>query len=259
MNSINSTVLERFREYVNFEYNYPFVGWDFAHIRDRFTSAMLPWSYSSKVLKIIREQQVSSMLDMGTGGGEFLRDNFQPFPKKTWVTEAYPPNIPVAKQNLEDLGVEVFAINEDSPLPFKNNEFELIINQHESYDPQEVYRILKPEGIFITKQVDGSNDTEICELLDFPNHESQWNLMIAQKGLEKAGFRILEAISHPMRSRFFDIGALVYYIKIAPWSFPEFNPEEYLEKLFEIHQKITKQGYLEITTPRFMIIAKKEV
>ncbi|MHA1674981.1 MAG: hypothetical protein ACTSYI_15300 [Promethearchaeota archaeon] len=45
-------------------------------------------------------------------------DNFQPFPPTTIATEVYTPNVPVAKQNLEHLGVYVREIIEGDPLPF---------------------------------------------------------------------------------------------------------------------------------------------
>ncbi|MHA1611868.1 MAG: hypothetical protein ACTSVZ_08695 [Promethearchaeota archaeon] len=90
--------LEVFKDYLGREYNYPFTGWDFAHIRDRFATSQLPWCYPTKVLQVIRTQKISWMLDMGTGGGEFLRDNFQPLPSNTYATEAYAPNVPIAKK-----------------------------------------------------------------------------------------------------------------------------------------------------------------
>ena len=61
---------EELMEFMIQEYEHPFTGWDFSHIRDRIVSSPLPWSYPSKVLPRIRK--VKSLLDMGTGGGEFL-------------------------------------------------------------------------------------------------------------------------------------------------------------------------------------------
>ena len=45
-------------------------GWDFSHIRGRVVEAPLPWDYKQKVLDFLKPQSV--ILDMGTGGGEFL-------------------------------------------------------------------------------------------------------------------------------------------------------------------------------------------
>lgn len=52
------------------EANSPFSGWDFSHITHRMVEVPLTWSYTSKIL--MRVRTVESLLDMGTGGGEFL-------------------------------------------------------------------------------------------------------------------------------------------------------------------------------------------
>lgn len=242
-------------EFMIQEYEHPFTGWDFSHIRDRIVSSPLPWSYSSKILPKIRK--VKSLLDMGTGGGEFLAANFQPFPEHTCVTEAYEPNIPLAKKRLEPLGVKVFQIYDESHLPFKDEEFELIINQHESYDPKEVFRILKKKGEFVNKQVGGENDKDLAELLGAPFVENDWDLDFASKELEEVGFMVLEKYEAFPIVRIFDVGAIVYYCKIIPWSIPDFSIEKYKDKLFELHDTITNKGFIEVRDARFMIIAKK--
>ncbi|MHA1692483.1 MAG: methyltransferase domain-containing protein [Candidatus Heimdallarchaeaceae archaeon] len=238
------------------EYDHPFSGWDFSHIRDRMVSSPLPWSYASKILpKLIK---VDSLLDMGTGGGEFLVNNFQPFPKYTCATEAFGPNVPIAKSKLEPLGVKVCKICGDGSLPFKDEEFELIINQHEYYDATEVFRILKKGGNFITKQVDGSNDKELADLLGATSAVDEWNVNLASKDLEDAGFKITEKLTGIQLARFFDIGAVVFFLKIVPWAIADFSIEKYKNKLFALHEKIVDEGFIEVENPRFMIIAKKE-
>jgi len=247
---------EELFEFLIQEYEHPFSGWDFSHIKDRMVSSPLPWSYASKILpKLIK---VDSLLDMGTGGGEFLANNFQPFPKYTCATESFGPNIPIAKSRLEPLGVKVFKICGDGSLPFKDEEFELIINQHEYYDATEVFRILKQGGEFITKQVDSSNDKELANLLDTTYTDDKWNMNLASKELESAGFTIYEKLEGVQLTRYFDIGAVVFYLKIVPWAIFDFSIEKYKDKLFAIHEKIVTEGYIEIKNPRFMIIAKKE-
>ncbi|MBY8984630.1 MAG: hypothetical protein KGD65_06175 [Candidatus Lokiarchaeota archaeon] len=71
------------------EAKHPFSGWDFSYINSRYMEFPLTWSYSSKVLPYIRTSE--SLLDMGTGGGEFLA-TLAPLPKHTCATEGYEPN-----------------------------------------------------------------------------------------------------------------------------------------------------------------------
>ena len=58
-------------------------------------------------------RDAATMLDMGTGGGEFLF-SLHPLPKTVYATEGYKPNVPIARQRLEPLGVKVVYFEEDS-------------------------------------------------------------------------------------------------------------------------------------------------
>ena len=57
----------------------------------------------------------------------------QPFPSTIFATEGYAPNVPIARKKLEPLGVTVVEVTDDTALPFQDGQFNLIINQHESY------------------------------------------------------------------------------------------------------------------------------
>ena len=73
----------------------------------------------------------------------------QPFPSTIFATEGYAPNVPIARKKLEPLGVIVVEVTDDTALPFQDGQFNLIINQHESYAASEVNRILSPSGVFL--------------------------------------------------------------------------------------------------------------
>lgn len=239
---------------------HPFSGWDFSYIKDRIVTAPITWSYPSIIIPYVRK--TNSLLDMGTGGGEFLA-SLQPLPKVTYATEAYEPNIPIAKRTLEPLGVIISQIYSDNKLPFEDDFFELIINRHESYDAKEVLRVLKSGGLFITQQVGATNDLEINRLLGAEVSEKTidylyWDLSYAVNELKEAGFKIIREDEASSISRCFDIGAIVFYLKAAPWQMPDFSVEKYREELFSLHKKISQKGYIDITSERFLIIAKKE-
>ncbi|MBS4202236.1 methyltransferase domain-containing protein [Bacillus sp. FJAT-49732] len=237
--------------------NRPFSGWDFSYVNGtgRIVSEPLSWSYGSKALGLIKNS--SSMLDMGTGGGEFL-SMLRPFPPIIYATEAYKPNVPIAKNRLESLGVKVFEIEDDHQLPFDNSFFDLIINKHEAYSNQEVRRIITDNGLFLTQQVGGLDCHDINDALGLPYNEEfiDWNLAKAASDLEDNGFKILESREEFPIQRFFDIGALVYYLKAIPWQAPEFNVEKEKQKLYEIHQLIQDKGYFDVKQHRFYLKAK---
>jgi len=62
-------------------------------------------------------QDSKSMLDMGTSGGELL-SKLGPFPSSAYVTECYLPNVPVAKERLTPLEVQVVHFDNDEDSSF---------------------------------------------------------------------------------------------------------------------------------------------
>ncbi|RDW17420.1 hypothetical protein CWR45_12395 [Oceanobacillus chungangensis] len=77
-----------------------------------------------------------------------------PLPRSIVATEAYVPNVTIAKARLEPLRVKVIQIedDEDTNHPFEDGQFDLIINRHEYYPPKENNLC---NGLFITQQVGG--------------------------------------------------------------------------------------------------------
>lgn len=236
----------------------PFEGWDFSYISDtgRIATEPFPWSYTNWVLKELFHSE--SMLDMGTGGGEFL-SKLLPLPKMTAATEGYKPNIPIARKRLNPLGIEVYEVEDDSKLPFKDEQFDLVINRHESYSPDEVNRILQHEGIFITQQVGGTDNIRLNELLGAPMDfgYAEWQLAKAVEDIEAAGFTIIEKKeAHPL-TRFYDVGAICYYLKAIPWQINDFSIQKYKNQLYNIHKIIEQKGHIEVKSDRFIIKAVK--
>jgi SAM-dependent methyltransferase len=236
-----------------------FSGWDFSYIADRQAQAPMRWSYVSEAL--MRVRKAKAVLDMDTGGGE-LFSYFAPFPAVAYATEAYTPNIPVARKRLEPLGVTVVPLTEDEPrrLPFEDGTFDLVLNRHGYYWEPELYRILQPGGTFITQQVGNSNDVGIRELLDAPGNRlnTEWpDLAEAAADLKTAGFRIIKQLEDIYPQRFYDVGAIVYQLKAVPWQIPDFSVEDYFERLKAVHERIQEAGYVDVLEHRLFILAEK--
>jgi len=234
-----------------------FSGWDFSYIRDRWKDSPTSWDYVQTVRSYIKPE--ISLLDIDTGGGEFL-SSLQPLPQVTYATEAYAPNVLVAKNRLAILGVQIIDMVEKRHLlPFPDGAFDLVVNRHGSYSPNEIYRILKPKGVFVTQQVGGENNFEINKLLqEHPEFQySYWTLSLARDQLITAGLQILNQQEEFPETRIFDIGALVYYLKVISWQIVGFTVERYYEKLAEVHNLIHEFGELKTRSHRFLIVAQK--
>ncbi len=235
-----------------------FVGWDFSSIHHRTEEEALPWDYKEIVKSHLKSDL--QLLDMGTGGGEFLLGLAHPY-HLTSVTEAYLPNYELCQQKLGTLGINVQLVEDDHHLSFEDNSFDIIINRHEAYDFQEIHRLLKPGGIFITQQVGRWNNYEFSKMLlqDFTREPIGTNDFSRElEEAEQLGFEIRHKAECFPYLRFFDVGALVYFAKIIEWEFPEFSVKRCMDQLVECHALVEKNGYVESTEHRYLIVAEKK-
>lgn len=246
-----------FLEHLSMSAQQDFSGWDFSYLTrtGRMGNELLSWSYGSMAIPLVRKAK--SLLDMGTGGGELL-SMLGPLPERVFATEGYPPNVPIARKRLEPLGVNVVQIEHDFDLPFEDKAFDLILNQHESYSPEEMRRIISDEGIFLTQQSGGRDCREINEALGVPLNEEfhLWNLETAAAELASNGFEILTSREEFPIQRFYDVGSLIYYLQAIPWQVPGFELEPYLAQLYEIHRIIEDKGFFDVSQHRFIIKAR---
>lgn len=248
--------LEYLRNNWESEEAHAFKGWDFSYINGRWANEDLPWDYHSIVLSFLKNSD--KILDMGTGGGEFVLTLNHPY-TLTSVTEAYPPNVKVCKEILEPLGITVKQVYKDDDLPFENSSFDVIINRHESFNTYEVNRILKKDGFFITQQVGGKNNNDLSrQLIDnfYPQFLNQ-TLENNVRELEKNGFTILKSGEVFTPIYFYDVGALVYFAKIIEWEFPGFSVDACFENLIKLQKEIEVNGFIKGTEHRFYIVAQK--
>ena len=201
-------------------------------------------------------RRVNAMLDMGTGGGEFL-SSLGPLPGDTCASEGYPPNLPLARARLGPMGVEVIETLPGDRLPLEDARFDLVINRHESFCAREVYRVLRPGGRFVTKQDGGRDNVRLNQVLQAPNEREfdGWTLDSAVRRLEDAGFRVVEGREEFPETVFLDVGAVVFYLKAIPWQIADFTVGAYRERLIALHEKIKADGSLVLTSHRFCIEA----
>ncbi len=232
-----------------------FKGWDFSYLKRRWESEPLPWDYRTIVQRHLNADY--KLLDMGTGGGEFILSLGHPY-TQTSVTEMWEPNVKLCKERLAPMGIDVHQVYEDDALPFAYNEFDIIINRHESYDVDEVRRILKPNGIFITQQVGGQNNMGLSQRLikDFVPLYAHWDLSYATKELANHGFDVVYEVESFPYLRFYDVGALVYYAKVIEWEFPDFSVKRCFDTLYAMHQELKDEPYIESREHRFIVVSK---
>ena len=204
-------------------------GWDFSHIRGRYESEHdLPWNYEKLVRAYLNH--CMSILDYDTGGGEFLLSLKHPY-EKTAATEGYPPNV----------------------------KFDLILNRHGGFDAAETFRLLRPDGMFITEQVGGNNDRDLVEMV-LPGADKPFpHLTLDEQRpvFESVGFKIVRAEEAYRPIKFYDVGAFVWFAHVIEWEFPDFSVSKCFERLLKMQEIIDRDGRLEGTIHRYLIAARK--
>lgn len=240
----------------------PVTGWDFSWIEGRSSTEPPPWSYEEIVSA--HAAHARAMLDMGTGGGEVLASLSARAPV-TVATEAWAPNVPVARERLAPLGIAVVQVegapdNVDQPgprggaLPFADQEFDLVINRHEAFVATEVARVLEPGGTFLTQQADSGSYDDLRAALGQPQPPTPSWLGLAVEQCEAAALTVVDTKRGDERLSFHDIGALVYFLRVVPWAVPDFEPRDERAALQTIHERL-EQAPIRIRQPRFMLTA----
>ena len=230
-----------------------FTGWSFPKDSWRRLGPPIPWDYSL----LVREaaQSANSVLDMGTGGGEFLAGIFSSLPECTVATEEWPVNVPVAKSRLAKIGVETVHCR-SVQLPFKAEGFDLVINRHEELEPREVARVIRPGGRVIAQQVGRDNWKELVahfpNKTDFGDHRKQY-----AEGFEAEGLRITVNLSHDYKVAYGELGDFVFMLAVTPWTVPGFSLERDIDALLALYEGCRTKNGSELTESRYLLIAEK--
>jgi len=231
-------------------------GWDFSHINNRYEIAPLPWNYQAIVKKYLTDDM--QILDYDTGGGEFLLSLHHPH-ERTSATEGFEPNIKLCRERLVPLGISFRECSNPAEIPYNDATFDFILNRHGSFHPLEIFRLLKPNGIFITQQVGCDNDRELIDMVlpGTPKPFPHQNLTEQSQRFSDSGFQIMRSEEIYCPIRFFDVGAFVWFARIISWEFPNFSVDRCFSQLCKMQEDIDKNGKIEGTIHRFLIIAKK--
>lgn len=233
-------------------------GWDFSYIADRFDSEeeLLPWDYETVVNRYRKD--TDRLLDIDTGGGEFLLSLGHPR-ELTFATEDYPPNVELCRRKFAEQGIGFCEMGDYSKMPFPDESFDIVINRHGEYDPEELFRVLRPGGVFVTQQVGESNDRDLVEMLlpglpvQYPEHDLAHNV----KKFTDAGFTILEKCEAFPPITFRETGALVWFARIIEWEFVGFEVEKCFDRLLAVEEEIRKNGSVSSKAHRFYLAARK--
>ena len=216
----------------------PFAGWDFAHLDGRMIEERPPWDYMQRAAELL--DQASSVLDIGTGGGERLLALRAHWPPRVVVTEDYAPNVRLATERLAPLGVQVIEapVEDVSPLPLPDSSIDLVLNRHSGLDSAEVARVLTPGGVLYTQQVHGLWASDLLAVFDA---RPAWPDAVPARylgRLKQAGMVVVDAQEWQGELTFTDVGAVVYYLRAVPWLVRGFAVQSHLAGLWALQRRL---------------------
>ena len=235
----------------------PIDGWDFSWLDGRATEERPSWGYQRQMSQ--RLTTASAALDLDTGGGEVLA-GAQTFPPTMVALETWPPNAALATELLHPRGVVVVAARDEPRLPFADEAFDLVTSRHPiTVRWNEIARVLRPNGSYFAQQIGPATMSELVDYFIGPQPEKWAELHPdAQRAdAEAAGLQVVEMRMERQRAEFFDIGAVIYFLRKVVWTVPDFSVLRYRDKLRTLHDRIEADGPFVAHATRVLVEARK--
>ena len=232
-------------------------GWDFSWLDGRATEQRPSWGYQRLMGE--RLARANAALDIQTGGGEVLAGAAK-MPPVMVATESWPPNVAKATALLHPLGAVVVADPDEPPLPFADGAFDLVTSRHPAtvwWD--EIARVLQPGGTYFSQHVGHASVFELVEYFLGPQPEKVRrgrHYEDESADAQAAGLDVVDLRFESLRIEFFDIGAVIYFLRKVIWMVPGFTVQQYLERLRELHELIEAEGPFVAHSTRFLIEAR---
>ncbi|MFI6448675.1 class I SAM-dependent methyltransferase [Kitasatospora sp. NPDC050543] len=233
-------------------------GWDFSWLDGRATEQRPSWGYQRVMSE--RLAAVSAALDLQTGGGEVLAGAAK-LPPVMVATESWPPNLARATRLLHPLGAVVVADPDEPPLPFAEAAFDLVTSRHPvTVWWEEIARVLRPGGSYLAQHVGPASVFELVEYFLGPQSEEirrGRHPDDERRDAEAAGLEIVDLRLESLRMEFFDIGAVIYFLRKVIWMVPGFTVERYRDRLRALDERIRSEGPFVAHSTRFLVEARK--
>jgi SAM-dependent methyltransferase len=202
------------------------------------------------------------VLELQTGGGERLAEILSEVKRRPGTivaTEGWRPNAALARANLAAYGVSVLELDDEASLPLPDNAFELVCARHPTTTLwEEIARVLRRGGTFFEQQIGSGTNRELAEFLMGPQPilESQ-SAQRAAALAGQAGLEVTDLREESLSAVYFDIGAVVYFLRKVIWTVPDFSVEKYHDRLFALYEHIQQCGDFRSRAKRFLIEAMK--
>ncbi|CAM3275522.1 SAM-dependent methyltransferase [Occultella aeris] len=231
-------------------------GWDFSWFTGRATEERPPWAYARLLSE--RMARAHAALDLQTGGGEVLATIASP-PPVLRATESWAPNLPIARRVLAPLGADVLEAPDGGPLPFADASFDLVTARLPVVTPwPEIGRVLAPGGTFLAQEVGPGSNIEMSRAMLGEHLQPNGRFPAdAVAAAEAAGLVVVDLREASLTMEFFDVAAVVVFLRKVIWTVPDFSVGRFRPQLRAVHDRIRATGSFVCHPTRFLIEARK--
>ncbi len=236
-----------------------FSGWNFDDLRVTRVEPSpfpdghdTPWDYVALARE--RAASVGRVIDLGTGGGEVYSRIIDGLPAHFIASEEWHVNAPIARDRLRRLGVDVVNASSERT-PWADASFDLVLSRHEAIVPEEIARILRPGGVFLTQQVANEQWQELSAFFPdrtvFPDHFAEY-----RRDFEAAGLAVTTDY-YAWRAAYATLGEVAFMLLVSPWEFPGFDPVRDIDRLIALEDAYGTPEGIVLTLARYFMEARK--
>jgi hypothetical protein len=90
-----------------------------------------------------------------------------------------------------------------------------------------------------------------------PRKGAQYEPEAVRADAVAAGMEIIDLRSERLRAEFFDVGAVIYFLRKVIWTVPDFSVDAHLDRLRQMHELIEAQGPFVAHATRVLVEARK--
>jgi hypothetical protein len=123
----------------------------------------------------------------------------------------------------------------------------------------EIARVLRPGGSYLAQHVGPATVSELVEYFIGPRPVA-WALRHPDNEraqAEAAGLQIVDMRVERLRQEYFDIGAVIYFLRKVIWIVPGFTVDCHYQRLRELHERIEADGRFVAHSARVLVEARK--
>lgn len=209
-------------------------------------------TYSSQEIASRYLDNQTHLATISLDGGEYV-SAFEKLPPITYAVEA---QYEKAEEKLAEHRVKVTKLTNDGKLPFKDERLDVVVNELTNYDKYDLYRVVKPGGYILISQLGSDNYRELINVfLPFKLH-GHWDLESGSQALSEIGLEIVDGVEEHGYVRFDSLTSFIHFMKKI--TRVDISQDRFMNFYGQVLKQIKEKSYFELTTHRFMVVARKK-